>query len=184
MYLEIQTYHYIHIADNIPAEILARGPEAVEAYVRLRKQGNAPLFRSRVFLLGQNRASNIRFRSSLLSNNNNKNKSENSNISKGINSVIECHHWCRITNKGQWKTQNGSFEKITPDDATSDNLKITNKISGSKSKSGLNLEDDYNKAIARNIAIEIIKAKQQREQKKSNINNNRVIQVVELFLSI
>ena len=53
------------IAVNIPAEILARGPEAVEAYVKLRKQGNAPLFRGRIFLLGQNRASNIRFRNAL-----------------------------------------------------------------------------------------------------------------------
>ena len=34
----------------------------------------------------------------------------------------------------------------------------------SKSKVGLDLEDDYNKAIARNIAVEIIKSKQQQKK--------------------
>ena len=35
----------------------------------------------------------------------------------------------------------------------------------SKSKLGPNLEDDYNKAIARNIAIEVLKIKQQQQKK-------------------
>ena len=105
---------FYDIADNIPAEILARGPEAVEAYVKLRKQGNAPLFRSRVFLLGQNRASNIRFRSALLpSLNANRNKNEIEN------SIIECQHWCVINSKGQWridKNENNLDDGMTSDD--------------------------------------------------------------------
>ena len=39
---------------------------------------------------------------------------------------------------------------------------VTNQKS--KSKIGLDLEDDYNKAIARNIAVEIIKSKQQQKK--------------------
>ena len=41
--------------ENIPAEILARGPEAVEAYHKLRRLGTAPLYRGRVFLVGLDR---------------------------------------------------------------------------------------------------------------------------------
>jgi len=41
--------------ENIPAEILARGPEAVEAYHKLRRSGTAPLYRGRVFLVGLDR---------------------------------------------------------------------------------------------------------------------------------
>ena len=154
---------FYDIADNIPAEILARGPEAVEAYVKLRKQGNAPLFRSRVFLLGQNRASNIRFRSALLPSlkfaNTNRNKNEIEN------SIIECQHWCVINSKGQWKidgNENNLDDGMTSDDdvAVTD---VANQKS-KKSKVGLDLEDDYNKAIARNIAVEIIKAKQQQKK--------------------
>lgn len=152
---------FYDIADNIPAEILARGPEAVEAYVKLRKQGNAPLFRSRVFLLGQNRASNIRFRSALLpSLNANRNKNEIEN------SIIECQHWCVINSKGQWKIDKN--ENILDDEMTSDDevavTDVSNQKSKLKSKVGLDLEDDYNKAIARNIAVEIIKAKQQQKK--------------------
>ena len=150
---------FYDIADNIPAEILARGPEAVEAYVKLRKQGNAPLFRSRVFLLGQNRASNIRFRSALLpSLNANRNKNEIEN------SIIECQHWCVINSKGQWKIDKN--ENILDDEMTSDDEVAVTDVSNQKLKSkvGLDLEDAYNKAIARNIAVEIIKAKQQQKK--------------------
>ena len=152
---------FYDIADNIPAEILARGAEAVEAYVKLRKQGNAPLFRSRVFLLGQNRASNIRFRSALLpSLNANRNKNEIEN------SIIECQHWCVINSKGQWKIDKN--ENILDDEMPSDDevavTDVSNQKSKLKSKVGLDLEDDYNKAIARNIAVEIIKAKQQQKK--------------------
>lgn len=41
--------------DNIPAEILARGPDALEAYQKLRRAGSAPLYRGRVFLVGLDR---------------------------------------------------------------------------------------------------------------------------------
>ena len=41
--------------ENIPAEILARGPDAVEAYHKLRRSGTAPLYRGRVFLVGLDR---------------------------------------------------------------------------------------------------------------------------------
>lgn len=41
--------------ENIPAEILARGPDAVEAYQKLRRSGTAPLYRGRVFLVGLDR---------------------------------------------------------------------------------------------------------------------------------
>ena len=151
---------FYDIADNIPAEILARGPEAVEAYVKLRKQGNAPLFRSRVFLLGQNRASNIRFRSALLPSINNANRNKN----EIENSIIECQHWCVINSKGQWKIDKN--ENILDDEMPSDDEVAVTDVSNQKLKSkvGLDLEDDYNKAIARNIAVEIIKAKQQQKK--------------------
>lgn len=44
-----------HREDNVPIEILARGPEALEAYSKLRKLGTAQLFRGRVFLAGLDR---------------------------------------------------------------------------------------------------------------------------------
>lgn len=44
-----------HREDNIPVEILARGPDALEAYSKLKKLGTAQLFRGRVFLVGLDR---------------------------------------------------------------------------------------------------------------------------------
>ena len=41
--------------ENIPAEILARGPVALEAYQKLRRSGSAPLYRGRIFLVGLDR---------------------------------------------------------------------------------------------------------------------------------
>ena len=50
---------------------------------------------------------------------------------------------------------------------TSDDEVAVIDVTNQKSKSkvvGLDLEDDYNKAIARNIAVEIIKSKQQQKK--------------------
>jgi hypothetical protein len=41
--------------ENIPPEILARGPDALAAYQKLRRAGSAPLYRGRVFLVGLDR---------------------------------------------------------------------------------------------------------------------------------
>ena len=77
---------------------------------------------------------------------------------------MECQHWCIIDSKGGWKVKNDSFDEVTPDGATVDgDGSCYQKLS--KSKLGPNLEDDYNKAIARNIAIEVLKIKQQQQKK-------------------
>ena len=125
--------------DNIPPEILARGPEAVEAYVRLRRQGSAPLFRGRVFLLGQDRPSNVRLRKTLLGQ------------PDKPDCIIQCHHWCRVNNKGQWKV-----DELEDHQQQQQPQKRVIKP--------LNLEDDYDNAIARNIAIEILKGRQKKKK--------------------
>ena len=77
---------------------------------------------------------------------------------------MECQHWCIIDSKGGWKVKNDNFDDMTPDGATIDeDGSCHQKLS--KSKMGPNLEDDYNKAIARNIAIEVLKIKQQQQKK-------------------
>ncbi len=139
-------------ADNVPAEILARGPEAVEAYTRLRKRGNAPLFRGRVVMLGQDRPSNIRFQRTLLNN------AAAYTGEKG--QIIECHHWCRINNKGQWKA-NCLLESEPPS-------------AGNKKLLMPNLEADYDHAIARNIAMEIFKSKQKKALNKANCSSSHL----------
>ena len=90
--------------DNIPAEIFARGPEAVDAYIKLRKEGNAPLFRGRLFLVGQDSSrpfcnSSSRLKSALFGDR----PSSMPTFESTSDSIIECHHFCRINSKGQWK---------------------------------------------------------------------------------
>ena len=55
---------------------------------------------------------------------------------------IECHHFCRINNKGQWKLH---WREVKDKKATAEGGRP------------LYLEDDYESAIARNIAVEILK---------------------------
>lgn len=127
---------YFFSLDNIPAEILARGPEAVDSYVKLRQKGNAPLFRGRVFVLGQDQPSNIRFQSALLNN--------TATSSQTFAEIVECHHWCRINNKGQWRKSLEPLQK------------------------NLNLSQDYETAIARNIAMEILKTRKKAKKIAAN----------------
>ena len=88
----------------------------------------------------------------------------NRNKNEIENSIIECQHWCVINSKGQWKIDKN--ENILDDEMTSDDEVAVTDVSNQKLKSkvGLDLEDDYNKAIARNIAVEIIKSKQQQKK--------------------
>ena len=147
------------LADNIPAEILARGPEAVQAYIKLRNRGNAPLFRGRLFILGQDRPSNIRFRKALSGDKNSHNSSEKSQYRDvQEEEVVHCEHWCRINNRGQWRSDPGP---------NAEDLEQPEKIRNLQ-KNRLNLEEDYEHAIARNIALEIWKGR----QRKANLNNN------------
>ena len=59
-----------------------------------------------------------------------------------LNVYIECHHFCRINNKGQWKLH---WREVKDKKATAEGGRP------------LYLEDDYESAIARNIAVEILK---------------------------
>ena len=116
----------------------------------MRKEGNAPLFRGRLFLLGQDRPCTQRLKSSLFG--------ERSvmlpTFESSDTSIIECHHFCRINSKGHWKLHCRDQNK-----AGTSNKKVTNRP--------LYLEDDYEAAIARNIAVEILKNRQEKSSKKT-----------------
>lgn len=43
------------LADDVPREILARGPEAVEVYEQMCISGTQPIYRTRLMLVGQER---------------------------------------------------------------------------------------------------------------------------------
>ena len=123
---------------------MARGPGVVDAYLTLRKNGNAPLFRGRLFLLGQDRPSNNRLKATLMGR-------------KGadFSTLVNCNHFCKINAKAQWKTNS---EKST-------NVKKSCLV---------NLEDDYETAIARNVAIEILKTRQNAKKTAKNKQNKNV----------
>lgn len=66
-------------------------------------------------------------------------------------SILECHNWCRINGKGQWK------------------LNCKDNPKAKKAVSPIQLEDDYEAAIARNIAIEIVKNRQKKAKRNEKV---------------
>ena len=116
----------------------------VDAYLTLRKRGNAPLFRGRLFLLGQDRPSNNRLKATLMGEN-------VASDDFSSSTLVNCNHYCKINAKAKWKSK---FEIQT---------------TGNQEKTSmLNLEDDYELAIARNIAIEILKNRQNTKKMAKN----------------
>ena len=119
----------------------------VDAYLTLRKRGNAPLFRGRLFLLGQDRPSNNRLKATLMG----------ENVASGdfsSSTLVNCNHFCKINAKAKWKS---NFEIQTEN--------------SQESCSMVNLEDDYEIAIARNVAIEILKSRQNTKKMAKNKQN-------------
>ena len=116
----------------------------VDAYLTLRKRGNAPLFRGRLFLLGQDRPSNNRLKATLMGEN-------VASDDFSSSTLVNCQHYCKINAKAKWKS------------------KFEIQITGNQEKTSiLNLEDDYELAIARNIAIEILKNRQNTKKMAKN----------------
>ena len=116
----------------------------VDAYLTLRKRGNAPLFRGRLFLLGQDRPSNNRLKATLMGEN-------VASDDFSSSTLVNCNHYCKINAKAKWKSK---FEIQT---------------TGNQEKTSLlNLEDDYELAIARNVAIEILKSRQNTKKMAKN----------------
>merc|ERR1711953_325107 len=97
IYGSTQSVQFV-VEDNIPAEILARGPGVVDAYLTLRKRGNAPLFRGRLFLLGQDRPSNNRLKATLMG----ENVASDDFFSS---TLVNCNHYCKINAKAKWKSK-------------------------------------------------------------------------------
>ena len=119
----------------------------VDAYLTLRKRGNAPLFRGRLFLLGQDRPSNNRLKATLMGEN-------VASDDFSSSTLVNCNHFCKINAKAKWKS---NFEIQTEN--------------SQESCSMVNLEDDYEIAIARNVAIEILKSRQNTKKMAKNKQN-------------
>ena len=52
--------------DEAPVEILARGPEAMQAYHKSCEQGTQPVFRTRLMLVGQDRVGKTSLKKALI----------------------------------------------------------------------------------------------------------------------
>ena len=51
--MQVKLYHLSYI--DTPAEILARGPAALQAYIKASQSGTKPVYRTRLMLVGQER---------------------------------------------------------------------------------------------------------------------------------
>ncbi|KAI8787427.1 hypothetical protein BgiBS90_012565, partial [Biomphalaria glabrata] len=140
---------------EIPQEIFARGPQAVEAFEQACITGTQPVFRTRLMLVGQERVGKTSLMRSLTGESHNKDE-ESTN---GINLSASCSF--NLSNRTSWKLA------IKGDD-TARKEKFENSVDIDASS---DLEEEYNRAIANNIALELMAIKKKDADMQTVIRN-------------
>ncbi|XP_030851495.1 uncharacterized protein LOC755988 isoform X1 [Strongylocentrotus purpuratus] len=139
--------------DGAPAEILSRGPEAMEAFKQAATNGTKPIFRTRLMLVGQDRVGKTSLKRSLTGQGYNSGEVS----TDGIDTMDACE--INIQNATGWKVQEGEEQetsKNTVDDSSS-------------------LQDSYTQALALNIA-KVLWNKKKRAQEEKVEGSSPVIQ--------
>ncbi|CAL1533072.1 unnamed protein product [Lymnaea stagnalis] len=128
--------------DDVPREILARGSEAVEAYEQACTSGTQPVYRARLMLVGQERVGKTSLKRALTG--------QSHNIEEASTDGIDLSASCSFTlnNQSSWKL-------AIKGDETARREKLQDSIDlGVLGTAGL--EEEYNHAIATNIAQELL----------------------------
>ncbi|KAH9504609.1 hypothetical protein Btru_062423 [Bulinus truncatus] len=130
----------IVVPEDVPREIFARGPQAVDAYEQACTTGTQPVFRTRLMLVGQERVGKTSLMRSLTGESHNKDEES----TDGINLSASCSF--NLNNRSSWKL-------AIKGDETARREKEENSLD---IEAAIDLEEEYNRAIANNIAQELL----------------------------
>ncbi|XP_048256527.1 uncharacterized protein LOC124147603 isoform X2 [Haliotis rufescens] len=136
--------------DDAPKEIVARGPEAMEAYEKACSTGTQPVFRTRLMLVGKDRVGKTSLKKALTGQSHN--TAEES--TDGIDLSASCSF--NLNNRSSWQL---AIKGEQPPEAESDDEKKNLGILGGSE----GLEEEYHKALATNIVQELLYQKRQKE---------------------
>ncbi|XP_069126661.1 uncharacterized protein [Argopecten irradians] len=148
--------------DEAPKEILARGPEAVQAYEEACTSGTRPMCRTRLMLVGQDGVGKTSLKKAMMGQSYNVN--EESTEADGIDLSASCSF--STSNHAEWKMAvRGEFEKEA--EGHTEVKKQLGIMGGAEG-----LEEEYYQALAENIAKELQqKGKQKTEAPKGKLGN-------------
>ncbi|XP_061191926.1 uncharacterized protein LOC133200170 isoform X2 [Saccostrea echinata] len=136
-------------ADDAPKEILARGPEAVQAYEEACISGTQPVYRTRLMLVGQERVGKTSLKRALTRQKHNKDEEQ----TVGIDLSNSCS-FSYLHDKWQMAVQ-GEHEKEADTLEEQKQLGIMGGVVG--------LQEEYHKALAENIVKELNQPKFRKE---------------------
>ncbi|XP_064476392.1 uncharacterized protein LOC135390582 [Ornithodoros turicata] len=155
---------FVPSASTAPAEVIARGPDAVRAYRTACNDGSVPLYRTRLYIIGCPGAGKTTLKRTLL---NDLNGEDTSLPHWGIDAV----HDCRTSEKGDgapWTPIAPESLQEIPDREYEDTAQIMEEVSHVS-------EEEYHKAVAINVVREMTlqQRKRQHQEEKKRLAQSR-----------
>ncbi|NP_001161599.1 neuralized PATS1 [Saccoglossus kowalevskii] len=132
--------------EEAPAEILARGPESMRAFLQASKAGTKPIFRTRLMLVGQDRVGKTSLKKSLTG----QRYDSAEESTDGIDTNDACE--INVLKYEAWK--------LHKEDEADENKGVLDGPQG--------LEEEYARAIANNIVQELLLRKRKNKDDKEN----------------